>query len=135
VISSGNSIMAKVLFQLGTLLYKTEYINLSKQMLDNVQNQINKQARFYANWLQVATLFNQDPYEIAIVGKNAKAVRSNFKNHFLPNTLFLGGTTEGNLALLKNKLQKGETTIYVCQNKVCKLPVTEVDRAVGLVEY
>lgn len=135
VISSGNSIMAKVLFQLGTLLYKTEYINLSKQMLDNVQSKINQQARFYANWLQVATLFNQDPYEIAIVGKDAKLVRSNFKDYFLPNAMFLGGTTEGSLALLKNKLQKGETTIYVCQNKVCKLPVTEVERAIGLVEY
>jgi len=135
VISSGNSTMAKVLFQLGTLLYNTAYINLSKQMLDNVQNQIDRQARFYANWLQVATLFNQEPYEIAIVGKDANVVRSNFKDHFLPNALFLGGATEGNLALLKNKLQKGETTIYVCQNKVCKLPVTEIERAVNLVKY
>jgi len=34
--------------------------------------------------------------------------------------------------LLKDKLQEGETMIYVCQNKVCKLPVTEVEKAVKL---
>jgi len=135
VISSGNSIMAKVLFQLGTLTYNTNYVDMAKQMLDNVQGQISKQPRFYANWLQVASLFNQQPYEIAIVGKNAEAKRLAFKNHFLPNAIFLGGKNEGTLALLKNKLQDGQTTIYVCQNKVCKLPVTEVEKAISLIEY
>lgn len=135
VISSGNSIMAKVLFKLGTLTYNTNYVDMAKQMLDNVQGEIGKQPRFYANWLQVACLFNQQPYEVAIVGKDAEAKRLSFKDHFLPNTIFLGGKDEGTLALLKNKLQKGETTIYVCQNKVCKLPVTEVDKAIPLIEY
>jgi len=85
--------------------------------------------------LQVATLFNQDPYEIAIVGKSAGEIRKAFGAHYLPNALFLGGKNEGSLALLKNKLQDGQTTIYVCQNKVCKLPVTEVKKAVPLVKY
>jgi len=135
VISSGNSIMAKVLFQLGTLTYNNDFIDMAKQMLDNVQGEISKQPRFYANWLQVVSLFNQQPYEIAIVGNDASTKRLQFKDHFLPNTLFLGGKNEGSLALLKNKLQEGETTIYVCQNKVCKLPVTEVDKAIPLIEY
>jgi len=37
--------------------------------------------------------------------------------------------------LLKNKLQNEQTTIYVCQNKVCKLPVSEMNKAFTLVEY
>jgi len=135
VISSGNSIMAKVLFQLGTLTYNTKLVNIAKQMLDNVQGEISKQPRFYANWLQVAALFNQQPYEIAIVGKDAANLRLQFKDHFLPNTIFLGGKNEGDLALLKNKFQAGQTTIYVCQNKVCKLPVTEVAKAIPLIVY
>jgi len=135
VISSGNSIMAKVLFQLGTLTYNDKFVDMAKQMLDNVEGEIGRQPRFYANWLQVVSLFNQQPYEVAIVGKNAIAKRLQFKDNYLPNTLFLGGKDEGTLALLKNKLQDGQTTIYVCQNKVCKLPVTEVDKAIPLIEY
>jgi hypothetical protein len=48
--------------------------------------------------------------------------------------MLLGGETEGSLELLKDKLQDGATYIYVCQNKVCKLPVEEVDRALELMK-
>ena len=46
-----------------------------------------------------------------------------------PNALFLGGKDEGNLVLLTNKLVPGETTIYVCLEKVCQLPVTKAREA------
>jgi uncharacterized protein YyaL (SSP411 family) len=36
--------------------------------------------------------------------------------------------TEGTLALLE-KLTKGETVIYVCQNKSCQRPTTDVEEA------
>ncbi len=56
------------------------------------------------------------------------------QRNYLPNAIFLGGATEGNLQLLENKLIEGETRIYVCQDKICKLPVTEVEQALGLIE-
>jgi len=34
------------------------------------------------------------------------------------------------LPLLKNKYVKGETMIYVCVNKSCKLPVSKVSDAI-----
>jgi uncharacterized protein YyaL (SSP411 family) len=40
----------------------------------------------------------------------------------------MGGTDE-NLPLLENKLPADKTLIYVCTNKVCKLPVEETGRA------
>jgi uncharacterized protein YyaL (SSP411 family) len=46
----------------------------------------------------------------------------------------MGGAEEGDLPLLQNKLVPGQTTIYVCQNKVCKLPVTSVTEALKLME-
>ena len=49
--------------------------------------------------------------------------------HYLPDVLLLGGIDEGDLSLLENKLVEDQTTIYVCQNRVCKLPVTHVDDA------
>jgi hypothetical protein len=38
-----------------------------------------------------------------------------------PNAIFLGGKPKGP-ALLEGKLTKGETVIYVCQNKSCQRP-------------
>jgi uncharacterized protein YyaL (SSP411 family) len=54
--------------------------------------------------------------------------------HFVPNAIFLGGKTEGSLQLLENKLQEGQTMIYVCRDKVCKFPVTTTDEALKLLD-
>jgi uncharacterized protein YyaL (SSP411 family) len=49
----------------------------------------------------------------------------------LPNVFLSGGKNEGKLSLLEGKLVEGKTTIYVCQNKTCKLPVTDVKQALA----
>lgn len=46
--------------------------------------------------------------------------------YYLPNMLLLGTKEKATLELLEHKLVPGQTTIYVCQDKVCKRPVTEV---------
>ena len=68
-------------------------------------------------------------YEVAILGADAGAMRDQMSKEYLPYVLFLGGTEEGDLALLENKLVPGETTIYVCLEKVCQLPVNSVEQA------
>jgi uncharacterized protein YyaL (SSP411 family) len=49
--------------------------------------------------------------------------------NYLPDAIFLGGKNEGTLKLLENKLVSGQTTIYVCVDKTCKIPVTESEDA------
>ena len=60
--------------------------------------------------------------------------RNELMKNYIPNAILLGGKDEGNLELLKGKLQEGETMIYVCQNKVCKLPVQDPEKALTLME-
>ena len=134
VISASNSSMAKALYYLGMYYYEDRYVEMSAQMLNNVREQIMKNGPFYANWAVVMTHFVRPPYEIAIVGKDLNEVRASFDQHYLPNVLFLGSEKEGSLQLLENKLIKGQTTIYVCQDKACKLPVTTSDAAMELME-
>lgn len=136
VIPGSNSSMARSLFYLGTYLYNDEYTGKAEQMLNNLAAQVvgNPQPNFYSNWCQLYLDFVNRPYEVAIVGDDFEAKRNDLMKNYIPNALLLGGKTEGNLELLKGKLQEGETMIYVCQNKVCKLPVMEVERALGLLE-
>jgi len=136
VIPGSNSVMARNLHNLGTLLYKPAYLEKSKQMLKNMNSQISTSTMpaFYSNWLQLYLDYANPPYEIAILGDEANAKRMELHKEYLGNALVLGGKTEGSLALLKDKLQEGETYIYVCQNKVCKIPVTEVEKALELAQ-
>ena len=69
--------------------------------------------------------------EIAIIGENAKEMKREFNQRYIPNKLFLAGTNS-ELPLLKNK-RGFETKIYICRNKACQLPVTTVDEALLLI--
>ncbi len=136
VIPASNSMMARNLQTLGTYLYNKVYMDQSKQMMQNVLGQITdtKMPNFYSNWCSLYLDLLNPPYEVAIVGPNSEALRKEMSTKFAPNALLLGGTSEGSLELLKDKLQADMTFIYVCQNKVCKFPVEEVDKAIALMK-
>ncbi len=130
VIPASNSVMAKNLYQLGLLFYEKAYVEKAQVMLAQVQENLEEYPNFYANWGSLLGHLVYQPYEVAIVGKDYAAKRAEIDRHYLPNTLLLGGGDEGALALLENKLVADQTTIYVCQEKLCRLPVVEVAKAV-----
>ncbi len=136
VIPASNSSMARSLFTLGTLTYNKDYLDKSEQMLNNMLPQLQKAEylSFYSNWLQLLLDKIYSPYEIAIVGAEAMSKRDALAANYLGNSLFLGTTKEENLALLKDKSVEGATMIYVCQNKVCKIPVENAKEALALAQ-
>ena len=129
VIPSSNSEMAKNLLALGLYFESKKYEDQSIQLVKNVIDDIKKTTAYYSNWAQVMALQMKPPYEVAIVGNNWEEKLKEFNKHYLPNTIYLGGQSEGNFSLLQNKLVSGKTMIYVCENKTCQLPVEEVDAA------
>ncbi len=130
-IPSSNSSMARALFSLGIYLSEEDYQDQAKQMMANLVKTVeeSEQPSFYSNWLQLYQSLAAPPYEVAVVGPNAKVLSQELMAAYLPNSLFLGGTAEGSLELLKDKLVEGETYIYVCQNKVCRFPVQTAEEA------
>jgi uncharacterized protein YyaL (SSP411 family) len=130
VIPSSNSEMANNLFLLGNYYNKEEYLGMARQMLNNVASQVHKQTFYYANWGMLEELSAVPLYEVAVVGENFQDKCREWDQHYQPNAILMGGRTEGTLELLANKLVPGQTTIYVCTNRVCKFPVTDVARAI-----
>ena len=136
MIPASNSTMARNLYTLGLYSYNQDMLKISKQMLHNISDQITQspQPNFYSNWCSLYSLLVHPPFEVAIVGTDFEKHHKELYSQYLPNAIFLGGASEGSLELLQEKLQEGETFIYVCQNKVCKLPVQDVSKAVSLME-
>lgn len=132
VIPSSNSSLARSLFRLGKYFEKDEYVQRSKQMLQNMLPYFNDYLPSYSNWA-IALLEQQSPfYEVAVVGPSALEKIKEMQAHFYPNKLVLGSTTQGyQLPLLENKWRAGETTIYVCENKVCKQPLNDPQQALS----
>lgn len=134
VIPSSNSVMAHNLFILGNLDYRDDYLEISDQMLLKIAADMLQYPASYSYW---ASLFVQKvypPYEVAILGHDYSAQLRKLRKPYLPNAIYLGGEDEGQMPLLKNKLVKGSTFIYVCQDKICQLPVREANAAIAQIK-
>jgi uncharacterized protein YyaL (SSP411 family) len=103
-------------------------------MLENVKSSLTKNISFFANWGLLEESFVSPPYDVAIVGDQYRVLRAQIDQNYLPGVLLSGGRDEGTLKLLENKLVKNQTTIYVCRDKLCKQPVTEVAKALELLK-
>jgi hypothetical protein len=68
------------------------------------------------------------------VGQDAHAKALEFNGEYHPNKLVLGSTKESNMELLQEKFVQGSTMIYVCENKACQLPTTNIIKAQKLMK-
>ena len=134
VIPSSNSCMANNLFSLGVILDKEEYLNMAEVQLNNIKGDMPNYPSGYSNWANLMLKKVAPFYEVAIVGKKANEKIIKLNQEYYPNKIFLGATHSSSIPLLKNKMVMGQTTIYVCQNKSCKLPTTDIKKAQNLMQ-
>jgi len=133
VIASSNSIMAKNLLKLSHYFDNETYAETAKTMLHNIMPEIAEYPSTFSNWLDLMLNYTNNYYEIAIVGSKADDKIKAINTYYLPNKLIIGSKIDNHLPLLKNRYIEGKTLIYVCVNKACKLPVSEVEQALTLI--
>lgn len=131
VIPSSNSIMANNLFKLGHYYGNKHYAENAKTMLNNVKEAAVTYGSGASNWLNLYSNYLGDFYEVAIVGSEAPQRLKELNEQYFPNKLIVGSVKESSLPLLQYKYNENETTIYVCVDGACKLPVKETEKALG----
>ena len=129
VIPASNSAMARNLFYLGHYFYRDDWIEKSAAMLHNVQSSMPENGQSYSNWGILMLHFTKPFYEVAITGEECFRMLHELESHYIPNKLLMGGKHGGKLPLLEGKFSD-KTTIFVCVDKACKLPVDNVPDAV-----
>jgi uncharacterized protein YyaL (SSP411 family) len=134
VIPASNSIMAKNLFKLSHYFDDQHYAKTAMTMLNNVKPEMQEYPSAYSNWFDLMLTYTQPYYEVAIVGKEAKQKILELNKTYIPNKLIAGSLSDNNMPLLESRFNPGNTLIYVCVNKACKLPVSEVADAIKLLK-
>ena len=130
VTPSSNSVLAHSLHTLGLIYGDNSYLKLANQMLANVKDAILKTGSFHGNWAGFM-LKNLFPfYEIAITGKNALEFRQKLDQSYHPGRIFAGTVSGSKIPLLVNRMLD-DTTIFVCENHSCQLPVNTVEAALS----
>ena len=131
VIPSSNSMMARNLFQLGHVLDREDWRQLATSMVSKISSVILAEPSYASHWGIALAEQMRGLAEVVIVGPLALEKRTALAKHYFPFLLVMGTTTRSNLPLFEGREQSGsETSIYVCFNKTCKLPVESVELAI-----
>jgi len=134
VIPASNSALCKALFTLGHLLEEQRYVDISTRQLNNMAEHLLDHPTGHSNWAQALLMRTHPWYEVAITGPMALERREEFGERYVPNGMFLGTTGTSALPLLAEKTMGASTMIFVCENKVCQLPVDNVAAAMKQME-
>lgn len=130
-IPSSNAIIAEVLYNLGVYFDNPDYAAKSSHMVSALMDHMVKETSYYTKWCFLAGLQSYGTNEVAITGKDALTKNLELQKAYLPQSIFMGSVAEENLTLLEGKYAEGKTLIYVCTNRTCKLPVSEVGLALN----
>jgi hypothetical protein len=132
VIPASNSVMARNLHMLGTLLDQNEWKEMASKMVLKLSAMILSEPGYMSNWGIALLELKQGLSEIVVSGEDALTSCHQIQKHFLPFTVTAGTNTSSELALLNGREAiAGRTLIYVCKNQVCKLPVEKPEDAIA----
>lgn len=130
VIDSSNSVMARNLYVLSIYFGLTHYEDIAQRMKRIVISNIDYPSAF-SNWLNVFMNWDTRQRELAICGENALESLNIINSNYLPQITVAATQNPSNLPFLRNRYTKGVVSYYVCKNKVCNLPIYNIDEAIN----
>lgn len=135
VIPGSNSVMVRNLRRLGLIYDNAQWTALSSEMTAAFAEITRAEPNYMSNW-GIALLESKQPIaEVVFIGNDVQKLREEFQSRYYPFSLTLGATTQSDLPLLHGKeALGGRSTVYVCFNKTCRLPVHTVTEAVEQVK-
>ena len=104
-------------------------------MVSSVQEIIDGNINSYSVWANNILNRVESFYEIAVIGPNAKLITDEITRNFTPNTIVVQSNIESEIPLFIDRFFEDETYIYVCQNKTCQRPETNINLALEQVPY
>ncbi|MGM0619948.1 MAG: thioredoxin domain-containing protein [Bacteroidota bacterium] len=134
VVPAANSEMANNLYKLYLMLGKPAYKNYVQKMLQNVISHFSKYPMAFANWGTCMLKMVKPYFEMAIIGPDADEFLQELQLEFRPNILWASSKTDAEIPILRGRLKKGKTLIYVCREGTCKLPVENPGEALELIK-
>jgi uncharacterized protein YyaL (SSP411 family) len=132
VIPASNSVMAMNLLMLGTMFDINSWKETATKMTASMLKTAEAEPAYLSNWGICMAAMTKGLAEIAIVGPRSDEFLQKFSLQFLPFALIQSTKGSSTLPLLGDKKQADNaTTVYVCYNRTCQLPVHSVDEALG----
>ena len=132
VIPSPNSVMAHNLWRLGIIENDDLRTDHALKMLSQIdRDRLLNHAGSYANWGRLLLRITFPSPEVVITGPESQGYYLQLQNKLYPNTFWAWSKEEDFLPVFRDRQVQGKTTIYICENRVCQLPVNKIEEARG----
>ena len=141
VTPSGNGMMAKQLLRLAAYTGEARYDEAAREVLRKLSDAMRQYPQAFAESLNAADMLVQGIAEVAIIGditgKSTAEVMDVLQQTYRPNLITAlaedGVEQHDNIPLLSARTKiDGKTTVYVCRNFACRMPVTTAAEAEAL---
>ena len=140
---SGNSVSTLNLLRLASLTYNENYRTQANRLIQSTYSTIKRHPPGYSLMLQAIDYLLDSSKEVAIIGdlKHPKTqlMLQALSTTYLPNMVLAVGSPEKKTAANEIKLLSAKSlinnqhgSVYVCSNKTCKLPTTDIYTALKL---
>ncbi|MBI4220284.1 MAG: thioredoxin domain-containing protein, partial [Chloroflexi bacterium] len=138
----GSSAASLSLLRLAKLTGRNEFERHAAASIRSVYDILSRSPAGFGTWLAAIDFYVSTTREIAIIGPQADKATSRLVRtvweRYLPNRVLAGADApvrDGPSPLLADrKLVDGKPAAYVCENYVCKLPVTDPDALLAQLE-
>jgi hypothetical protein len=128
-VPSGNAIMAKNIWYLSKIFDSNLYEERVKKMLNGLLKVTVSYPTSFGNWASILFNLVHGSWEIVVDGTNYKPVSRKLLMEFIPNKVFQQALPfENQYPMLIGKNCNFDTTIHYCLNKVCGIPVDQIEK-------
>ncbi len=140
---SGSSAAAFVLLQLARLTDNNEYEKVAASAIHSVQESMLRYPLGFGHWFCALDLYLSKPLEIVLVGRPedlaTKSLVRVINQRYLPNKVLAvknpSEPAQLDIPLLRDRAMiDNKPTVYVCENHVCKMPITDPDALTALLD-
>jgi hypothetical protein len=131
---SGNSVAVDVLLRLSAIIGNKDFKRSAVAVLRSMRDSVSRYPSAFGRLLSALDFYLSKPQEIVIVGdpevRATRALLDQVWTRFIPNAVVVPWKLDDSelaesLELLKGRtMVEGRPTAYVCENFVCKQPVT-----------
>src|SRR5690606_21834536 len=134
VIDSSNSVMAQNLYTLSIYFGLSHYEDIYQRMLRIVVSNIDYPSAF-SNWLNVLMNLDSSQKELAISGENALYNLKIINQNYLPNITIAATQKPSKLPFLRDRFSEDSLLFFICQNKVCNLPLHDLAQVLTQIKH
>jgi len=129
VIPASNSVMGKNLFQLSIYFENSYYEKVSLRMVQTMIPSLEYPSA-YSNWMDLAMDYSEENKELAICGELALEYGKKINRLYFPNIILAGAVKKSNLPFLKERFDAKQTLLYLCQNRSCGTPTSNLEEII-----